>query len=139
MKTEIKCYYSKLLQEISFYTIKWKPKVVLTIRNEAFYDSPSLREFVISFWIDGFYFKLIIERNRQFDGNYGTIANHELHKRASFMKMTQRGGTISIESLRIRQLQALPFIPLFQRAAWYTSLLKFGNGKCNGIFQITDF
>ena len=32
LKTEIKC----LLHEIPFYTIKWKPKVVLTKRNEAF-------------------------------------------------------------------------------------------------------
>ena len=112
-----------LLEVITRNTILYNQmKWFLQYEMRLFYDCSPLGEFVISFWIDGCYFRIIIRWNRQFDGNYGTIANHELHKRVcrKFVKMTQRGGTISIESLRIRQLPALHFIPLFQRSAWYT-------------------
>jgi len=85
------------------------------LKNEMrhFYDFSSLRKFVISLWITGCDFRIIIGRNRQFDGNYGTIENHKLHKRACHSRSgSYSGDTISIDSLRITPLPIPPLIRL---------------------------
>ena len=95
-----------------------KAEVVLTIRNEAF-----LRFFfftrINNFVLNRRLFRIIIERNRQFDGNYGTIANHELHKRASFMKMTQRCECVLMSKGSINK----------RIAVFLTDLTKFKQSK----------
>ena len=64
--------------------------------------------------------------------------NQPDHHQNNFQKIKTRRGLDCKSEFQV-QHPLRPIVPVLTWNMKYTSLLKFGNGKCNGIFEIPNF